>query len=769
MPEQAKLRDDLVSSQSVIDDQTVYTLKDPVTGRYFRLREPEFWLIQQLDGETSPEDAAERFRDKFQLNISADNVRQFIDTLENLLFLENSRSEQGISRASYGAATKKRLASRIFFLKIKAFSPGRLLDILASLYKPFHHPFWFVIQGIGIMIGLALLWANASQFGVNITEIYNVSSIATIVISLFILVTLHEFAHAIICRHYGGSVPEMGFLLMYLQPCFYCDLSDAWLFEKKSHRLAVTFAGPYFQLILLAVSIIIWRLTVPTSDINEIARVIVIVSWVSYLFNFNPLIKLDGYYLLSDWLDIPNLRQKSFSYLGNLLKRGILGWPIDAVRVTKREKRVFVLYSLLALTYTTLLIGYILFVVAGFMVDRFGGAGLILLLAVVFAIFRGGIGSFAQGVIRQIGYAKEIFKKPLRLAVYVIVLLAILVASLAIPLPHRVTGEVVVLPIAQFTLSVNELGLLESNLRYGGKMPGKSSSFLQMVSNDMAAIDLVPLVQDGQKVQRGDTIAILSSNQMTREIAEAQAELDKLDSELDLLKASPKEEEITEAVAEVRVAQANLDQAERNHERITRLVERNLDTAEKLEASETALNVAQAELANKTSKLQLLKSPPRPEEEAVLMHKIQKQKAYRDFLGEQADAQLIVAPIGGTVLTRTDDDEILRITNDDMVELMVPVSDFDVTLVEVGQTAKIKIRSYPNRLFTGSVVRVPAGADVTGEKPSFPVSVVVDNPDDQLHVGMSGYAKIEVGQASLVRLIGRKVTSVLRVEFWSWW
>jgi len=101
--------------------------------------------------------------------------------------------------------------------------------------------------------------------------------------------------------------------------------------------------------------------------------------------------------------------------------------------------------------------------------------------------------------------------------------------------------------------------------------------------------------------------------------------------------------------------------------------------------------------------------------------------------------------------------------------LVVPVSDFDVTLVQVGQTAKIKIRSYPGRLFTGLVVRVPTAADDTGERPSFPVSVVVDNTDDQLHAGMSGYAKIEVGKASLVRLVGRKVTSVLRVEFWSWW
>ena len=101
MADYAKLRSDLVSSSTVIEGATVHNVKDPVTGSYFRLREPEYWLIHQLDGETSCGEIAARFVGKFGLDITAGAVKQFVATLEKLFFLEGSRSEQAVSRRSY--------------------------------------------------------------------------------------------------------------------------------------------------------------------------------------------------------------------------------------------------------------------------------------------------------------------------------------------------------------------------------------------------------------------------------------------------------------------------------------------------------------------------------------------------------------------------------------------------------------------------------------------------------------------------------------------
>jgi len=769
MPDYPRLRADLVSSRQIVGGQQVYTVKDPITERYFRLRQPEFWLINRLDGETSPEEIADRFKEKFKLNIAAEDVQKFVDRLEELLFLENSRSEQSLSRASCRVAAKPSLASRIFFLKLKVFNPEKLIDRLAALYNPFHRRFWFIMQGLLVVIGLSIVWANAGQFRVDIDKLFNISSLAAVIFSLFVLISLHELAHGVICRHYGGRVTDVGFLLMYFQPCFYCNVSDAWLFEKKSHRLAVTWAGPYFQLILLAFAAVVWRLTVPGTGINLIARIVVIVSWLSYLFNFNPLIKLDGYYLLSDWLDIPNLRKKSFAYLGNVVRRRLLGWPVKALSIAGREKRIFLTYAVFALLYTGFLIGYVLFLVGGFLVTRLGGVGLLLLIAVLFLIFRQAVAALMHGTVRHIVHMKQLLRKPFRLAGYLAVFLLVLIGGLTVPFPHRVSGEIIVNPISRFTLSLNDFGLLESNLHQGGAQPESKLSFLQMTANDMTVLDLTPLVRDGQGVNPGDTVAILTSNQITREIATGQAELNKLQEELNLLKAPPKKEEVAEATAQVNAARASYDQFVRAYERIEKLVGKNLDAPEKLEAAGAAVDIARAELANKTSSLELLKSPPRPEEEAVLVHKVQKQKVYLDYLEQQADAQRIVAPIGGTVHTRAEDNEILQISDNRTVELMVPVSDFDITLIQIGQHVRVKVRSYPGRIFSGTVVRIPKAVETYREGTSFPVSVVIDNTDDLLHEGMSGYAKIEVGKSSLVNLGVRKLMSLLRVEFWSLW
>ena len=108
MAQLPKLRADLVSSSSVVDDAKVFTVKDPVGGNYFRLREPEFWLIGQFDGVSTPEQIAHRFREKYKMNISAANVEQFIATMDQLLFLENSRAEQTTSRLSSGMHTGRK-------------------------------------------------------------------------------------------------------------------------------------------------------------------------------------------------------------------------------------------------------------------------------------------------------------------------------------------------------------------------------------------------------------------------------------------------------------------------------------------------------------------------------------------------------------------------------------------------------------------------------------------------------------------------------------
>ena len=135
---------------------------------------------------------------------------------------------------------------------------------------------------------------------------------------MFSVITIHEFAHGLTCCHFGGKVHEVGFMLIYFAPAFYCDVSDAWMFPSRRQRMWVTFAGGYIQMVIWGLCTLVWRVTDPDTFVQSDLR------WWSFCFqafrsllNFNPLIKLDGYYMLSDYLEIPNLRTRSMATLWN--------------------------------------------------------------------------------------------------------------------------------------------------------------------------------------------------------------------------------------------------------------------------------------------------------------------------------------------------------------------------------------------------------------------------------------------------------------------
>src|SRR6185295_12679095 len=175
---------------------------------------------------------------------------------------------------------------------------------------------------------------------------------------MFAVISAHELAHGVTCKRFGGEVHEMGFLLIYLQPALYCNVDDAWLFPEKSKRLWVGFAGPYFELFLWALGTWVWRLTNTDTVINFLAFIVMITSGVKTLFNFNPVIKLDGYYLLSDWLEIPNLRAKGFACLNGTVQK-LFGARVPRLqKMVPRERRILLAYGLVAGVGSLWLLGY---------------------------------------------------------------------------------------------------------------------------------------------------------------------------------------------------------------------------------------------------------------------------------------------------------------------------------------------------------------------------------------------------------------------------
>ncbi|HSG99146.1 MAG TPA: hypothetical protein VLB27_03795, partial [candidate division Zixibacteria bacterium] len=643
-----KLRDDLVVVRQESKEGLFFVIKDPRTGRFFRVREPERWIIDRFDGQTTFVEIERGFSEQFGMQLPAEALPAFADKLDSLFFLDTERAEYESSRAFYrtDGAERKSFFSRLLYIKLKAFDPTPFLNAVLRWYRPLHGRALFALSLLFLGAGGAVLVANVSAFVIPLNEIFTLGSIVTVMISLALVILLHELAHAITCRIHGGEVREVGFLLLYFEPCFYTNLSDAWLFERKAHRLAVIWAGPFMQLLTLAAAVFIWRVTVIGSAINEIAQISAVVALVTIVFNFNPLIKLDGYYLLSDWLEIPNLRARAFRFWRSWLTAVFLGAGSsgDDSDSGPRERRVFLWYAALATLYTVALLGYLYTLLWSWVVARWGAPGALLLVAAPVLILRRELFAIVRHFEKPVTVVKNILRSPVRGITYLILLVALALLIFAAPFSDRVSGAVEIQPLRRFTIVTGAGGQIKTELRTGGVRPDVQSGYLNMSSLDLSALDIRVRVSVGDRIQPGDTLLALNSNQVTAELEAARSALATLHSRLALLKSPPKAESLLVLDANAQALESEYRRARSELTRKQELFSKNLIARNELEDAESTVEVTESRWESARSTVALFKSPPKPEEEAVILNDIRKQESAIGFLESQAAAQVITSP-----------------------------------------------------------------------------------------------------------------------------
>jgi hypothetical protein len=328
-----KLRTDLVVSRQATPEGPVFVLKDPAAGRFFRFREAEHFIAEQLDGRTPLEAIRQRVKDRVGAPVSLESLGQFIERLGRLGLLEADGAE---SRPR--AAPRGRVRGSLLYLRFPAFDPDRLFTRLLPLVRFCFTPWFLALSGALILLAAGITVVHWEGITRDFLRFFRLETLFLAWLTVLAVTTAHEFAHGLTCKRFGGEVRELGFMLLFFQPAFYCNVSDAWLFPEKGKRLWVTFAGAYLEIVLWAVATLTWRVLEPGTALHFMALVVMATSGVKTLFNWNPLIKLDGYYLLSDWLEIPNLRQRSFGYLRAAPKRLWGRASQERPEVTPRER-----------------------------------------------------------------------------------------------------------------------------------------------------------------------------------------------------------------------------------------------------------------------------------------------------------------------------------------------------------------------------------------------------------------------------------------------
>jgi len=357
----APIRADLIVQKQNFKNEEYFVIKDPLALTYFRMRAEEAFIVSLLDGKRNLKSVAEIFfREYPNSSLTLKDMATFIHQLGvgGLLnisarrFVDYARSKPKMAQSLLMLWT--RIISKLIFFKIPLVDPSPWLSKLTARITFIWTP-WFIWSCLGF-IAWTIFWliVNIDAFSENTISFLSPSNLFLLWILLILIKTCHEFGHATTCRNFGGEVHEMGLCFICFTPCGYVDASDAWMMREKKHKIYTTLAGIFTEFVIASVAVYFW-LYLPEGLFKNIAfNAMVVASINTLFFNMNPLMKFDGYYIISDMLEIPNLRTKSITYCSYRLQKfffGIRNIGQEKIFEDERNSRTFIIYALCAFAY----------------------------------------------------------------------------------------------------------------------------------------------------------------------------------------------------------------------------------------------------------------------------------------------------------------------------------------------------------------------------------------------------------------------------------
>lgn len=347
-------RQDLKVSRHLFRGEPSYIIHDPISFQSHRFSQSDYLVFSSLSKDKTLEQvfgellAAEKIKDddrSFYEFVLGLQMRGLLD----LPLLESHRLYQRY-KAKEADKNKKSLL-KLIFIKIPLFNPNEFLDNTVRFAKPlFTRPF-FILWMILMAGALGVLYMRWSDFYAPFADILATRNLVILVIVMTALKFWHELGHAYACKVNGGAVPDMGAMLMAGMPMAYVDVSSSWSFASRKQRILVGLGGMYFEMIAAALFMYIWAFTGP-GVVNSTAHFVVLMaSFMTVMFNANPLMRYDGYYVLSDLVGIPNLRGRSTQYASGLIKQLTLGLPMQIQGKSYREMSWMLCYGIAAIIY----------------------------------------------------------------------------------------------------------------------------------------------------------------------------------------------------------------------------------------------------------------------------------------------------------------------------------------------------------------------------------------------------------------------------------
>ncbi|MCA9236262.1 MAG: biotin/lipoyl-binding protein [Planctomycetales bacterium] len=494
-----RVRPDLKARRQRYQGRVYWVVKDPVGLQYFRFEEEEFAILQMLDGDSSLDEIAERFEADFPpQTIRVEELQNFIGMLHRSGLVLSDSPGQGTQLKERRDERKRKeligAASNILAFRFRGFDPERILNWLLPVGRFFFSGPMTAFNLLLVSCALTLVMVEFDLFRSRLPSFhtfFNAQNWLALGATLAVTKVLHEFGHGLSCKHFGGECHEMGVMFLVLTPCLYCNVSDSWMLPSRWKRAAIGAAGMYVEVVLASIATFVWWFSEP-GWLNYICLNVMFVSSVStIMFNANPLLRYDGYYILSDLMEVPNLRQKATDILNRKLRKWCLGLeePDDPF-LPKRHQALFALFTVASFLYRwVVLLSILYFLNKVFEPYGLKVIGQTIAMASIWGLFAAPLWK---------GY--QFFKVPgrltkmkrLRMYVTLLVVAAAFAAVLLVPLPSHVYCPFEVQPRGATSVYVDSPGrLVEVNVEAGD--PVEVGQLIARLENEPLQMEILKL------------------------------------------------------------------------------------------------------------------------------------------------------------------------------------------------------------------------------------------------------------------------------------
>jgi len=729
-PLSLRMRPDLIVQQQTFQGTRNWVIKDPLAQKYYRFEDEEFSLLKMLDGQISLREMQQRFEKQFvPQRIPTTELQQLLGMLHRCALVVSDRPGQGVTLFERGQQRQRRETWQRFANPLSIRLPGvdpdrwltRLLPFTGWLFSQLAVAAVFLL----VLCAALLIGVQFDQFQSRLPSFQDFFASPNwiwLAIALAASKIVHELGHGLACKRFGGECHEMGVMLLIMTPCLYCNVSDAWMIPDKWRRAAVAAAGIYFELILASLATLTWWATEP-GLIHYLSLSLMFVCSVSTLiFNANPLLKYDGYYILADLMEIPNLRQKAEMLLRGWLMRTVLGLPSSPATLMPRGRRWFLSsYAVAAAVYRWVITGSVLwFLYHVFRPYGLQVVGQMLILASFSALLVQPVWNLAQ-FLHVPGRMNRVNKPRVILTC---TLVAGLIAAICfVPLPHSIHCDLYLRPRNAATVYVETPGMLK-------------------------AIH----VQPGDWVGADQPLVSLDNVQVRLELVRLTAQQDQLRTRYrSLLQRSFDDEAAAAQVAEAEQALTALnDQIARKQRAAERLV-----LAAPVQGCVIATprvptqDRAATELANWHG------TPLDP-------HNLQA------YLDEGVPICIIGHPQQLEAVLAIDQGDLEFVQSGQSVELLLeplPGRRFRSELEQLSQTdMKVAPTSLSSKAGGRIVTRTAADGQEQPYRTTYQGSAPIDDPAGMLYVGATGQARIHTGYQTLARRAWRYLLQTFNLD-----